>query len=200
VVDPISDEELTPPRSRRALTEQMALIERFIAGAVTASDAAAMGYGRGYSRGKAPNRLKADNSRFAPVPANQYAARGGPRCCEDCARPSPDHSQRFEEEIVSILDASPRYLHQLVWPAVKSLDQQSQMVLLLHCKRGLSFEQIVTWKVFGIGGLGIRSDTTAWRIHQRALEAVARLVWLDSGVPNWQGIAELSSSAETRGS
>ena len=171
-------------RSPERLRAEMRLIERFIGNQIDSDDAYAMGIGRGFQRGTVLRGPREIGRADVPQPP---ARDPKPPCCQLCQSIPVEHSQRFEEEVCHSLDNSGDglYLLKLVWPAILKLQWVERMVLELHCRRGLSFEQISIWRgALNPKGLGI-SDTTAFRVHRGALEAVARAVWTDDGAVNW---------------
>ncbi len=177
--------EIDLQRSPTALRDQMRIVERFIGAHIDDDDAAAMGFVRGYIRGVVLHGPREIGRTDVPEPPIREPR---PPCCDLCQTLQAEHSQRFEEEVCHHLDNSGKglYLLKLVWPAVRTLDSRSQMILHLHCRENRSYREIVAWRgPFGLNGLGMRSHHTAIDWHDRALEAVARLVWDDDGGVRW---------------
>lgn len=173
-----------PARDRATLDKQMRTVERFIAGSLTADDYAAMSLGRGYVRGRmVPRGFGKPRGRIEDIP---HVKR--PECTDQvCLCPSPATSPPFEAEVVELLDHRPIYLTRLVWPAVRALPSAQQMILLLHCKRAMGFIAIAKWRgPLGLNGLGLKKSRLQ-ELHAEALEAIARAVWDEAGMPRWEG-------------
>lgn len=162
-------------RSPERLREECKLVERALRLRGMAPDDAEAYASKGARYGVEPP--SGPRSRFAdapPPPARDFY-------------PPPRHSQRFEGDVIRLLDKQlegiPLHVFRRLPALVVGLPFLERWVVELAIRRGMSYRDVIAWRAPWGRTLGMHSPTTVGNVKARALEWLACQCWDDDGAP-----------------
>ena len=164
-------------RSPERLREECKLVERALRLHGMAPEDAEAYASKGASYGVEPPT--GPRSRFPDVP---------PAVPRDFY-PPPRHSQRFEGDVIRLLDRQlegvPLHVVRRLPALVVGLPFAERWVAELAVRRGMSYREVIAWRSPWGRTLGFTSPTTVGTIKANALEKLARQCWHEDGTPNF---------------